>query len=281
MKYIVRPKFQVFIFNSICSSIGLNGYLFNDFKIKELKALKLKEVQITLDGKEHTHNTRRRLKGRKEGSYNKIVNNIFALIDNDIFVKLRINIDKTNYNEVNSVIDIFSTLPYKNKIQFSLGHLFDSEFVCKKTADNFFTSEEYSHLYFCFNKNLQEREFRMHMNMFYPYLKYNHCCANNLNTYLIDSGGYLYKCFEEIGNKKKSVGNLLGDNVLTEIYSRSSKYLLVSPFNNSTCLECEILPICMGGCPIHNTGHSCKCDVIKYILDDILLDKYSDEILQH
>ncbi len=71
-----------------------NGYYLEEY-IPVLRKGKIREVQVTLDGTESVHNTRRFLKGGG-GTFEKIVKGIDACLKDNIDVNLRMVIDKEN-----------------------------------------------------------------------------------------------------------------------------------------------------------------------------------------
>ena len=56
-------------------------------------------------------------------------------------------------------------------------------------------------------------------------------------------------------------------NIMTQV-----NYLLFTPFKNEECLRCNVLPLCMGGCP--TVSNSCSCQKWKYGLIESLKAKY-------
>jgi uncharacterized protein len=79
-------------------SFVTNGYSLEDF-IPILNAGKIREVQVTLDGTESIHNSRRFLRGG-EGTFERIVRGIDACLENKIAINLRMVIDKENINNL-------------------------------------------------------------------------------------------------------------------------------------------------------------------------------------
>ena len=54
-------------------------------------------------------------------------------------------------------------------------------------------------------------------------------------------------------------------------------YLLWTPFDYEECIECWLLPICMGGCPWNgmHKGYKPECEKWKYIIEKSMIDKYN------
>ena len=93
-----KEKIAYFIDKANAADLSLcfvtNGYFLEEY-IPFLKKGKIREIQVTLDGIESMHNTRRFLKGGG-GTFSKIVDGIDACLENSIEVNLRMVIDKEN-----------------------------------------------------------------------------------------------------------------------------------------------------------------------------------------
>jgi uncharacterized protein len=125
---------------------------------------------------------------------------------------------------------------------------------------------------------LLKKGFNVSSYPYYPGTKANYCCADSRTAFVIDPEGNLYKCWNDIGNLKRSVGNIKEnekENKNSKIPSLLFEYLLWSPFDNQECIGCEILPLCMGGCPYNGLKNKkVDCEKWKYGLTDILKTRY-------
>ena len=87
------------------ASIVTNGYLMDEPFILSLNKLKIKLVQITVDGNKTIHNERRPHIS-DSNSFDKIIDNIRKLIsltNGKVCLSVRVNIDRTNQQEFASV----------------------------------------------------------------------------------------------------------------------------------------------------------------------------------
>ncbi len=83
------------------SSMITNGYLFNEETLKEAKELwHLKWTQITLDGTEKIYNRSKAYIYKNVNAYRQVISNIHRLLDNGIDVKIRLNIDMYNADDL-------------------------------------------------------------------------------------------------------------------------------------------------------------------------------------
>jgi len=86
------------------SNIITNGYLLDENVIAQLDNLHIKFIQITIDGLEETHNTRRRLHNNKN-TFQTIIKNLESVIKlkPEIKISIRVNIDKDNTDEYHKI----------------------------------------------------------------------------------------------------------------------------------------------------------------------------------
>lgn len=107
---------------------------------------------------------------------------------------------------------------------------------------------------------------------YYPGIKGNYCCADSSSAFVIDPNGYMCKCWNDVGNISKSVGNVKNpEDITDENNTINMNYLLWSPFEFKKCRECNVLPLCMGGCPYMGISKKDpECENWKYVLNDVL-----------
>ncbi len=254
-----------------------NGYLLSNHQYEKLRDQQVRQIQITIDGTKEVHNERRRLKGSSIGGFDRILQNVKELVKY-LHVRIRINIDKTNIDQAKKVVELFDDIENRDHISFNLGLLTDNEYVNQSLSCNFFSIEEYSYLSYEFNQYLRQKGFSFHQELYDPKVKLNHCLADRIDSILIDPSGDIYKCFQNVGDTKYCIGNLLKNENILDIQARGSRYILSSPLENMSCSSCDILPLCMGGCPAYFSKDTCRCDVAKYILNEYLWDNYIKEM---
>lgn len=107
-----EPLFNKSVISLICkrlkdshieysSSMITNGYLFDEETVKEAKELwNLKWTQITLDGTEKIYNRSKAFIYKDVNAYRQVINNIHRLQDSKIDVKIRLNIDMYNADDL-------------------------------------------------------------------------------------------------------------------------------------------------------------------------------------
>ena len=118
-----------------------------------------------------------------------------------------------------------------------------------------------------------EKGFHAHRNSHLPIkrtnYRTNYCYADNINSFVVDPTGNLYKCWIDLGNTARSIGNILNfrNENIHSINNIFAAYIFWSPFDHKECLECKILPFCMAGCPKRGMQRkSVDCSPLKYNL---------------
>jgi uncharacterized protein len=249
-----------------------NGYLLTDETIGRLKQAKVNGAQVTIDGPPEIHNTRRRLKGSNAGTFDTILNNVIKLKENDINVSIRINIDKSNLDSVTKLLDILESNNLKD-VLISLGRVTAYTEACVSVTEACLSVEEYADSDLKFQRLFHERGFNVDRYPYYPGIKGNYCCADSQGAFVLDPEGFLYKCWNDVGNVNEAVGTIRkADGISDEkMLMRNIEYLFWSPFDFEQCRECNILPICMGGCPFNGKKNKQpECEKWKYNLTNIL-----------
>lgn len=86
------------------STMISNGYLFTEEMVAKAKDLwQLGNVQITLDGTEQTYNRSKAYIHRESSAYQRVIRNIGLLLDKEIAVTIRMNIDMHNADDLKSL----------------------------------------------------------------------------------------------------------------------------------------------------------------------------------
>ena len=253
-----------------------NGSLINDEIINDLIKYKVRGIQITLDGPPEVHDSRRI---SKNGifQFDKIIENINKLLSTEkIEVVVRINIDKSNTNDVERLIAILSEKLISKKIRITFGQVTAYTESCKSVENTCYNNIEFSSKLLKYYDAIEKYGFDEYNEFPYPDAKLNYCCAEVANSFVVDFEGYFYKCWNEVGNISRAIGNL-NDEALDLANHKEAIWLLRNPVIDSKCKQCKILPICMGGCPYNVCvkRETSSCDWFKYNLEDIVLKYYN------
>lgn len=233
------------------SNMITNGFLLDDKVLKKLKQLKVYDYQITIDGPPLIHDTRRKLINNKP-TFNVILNNLKNINENHgkIKVNIRINIDKTNYNHIVELLTILKKSKLTN-FSISLGHVQSFTEICKTIETTCLSKDEYLDKLFDFALLLKENGFNDFISLLEIPKRIIYCGAIMTNSYVIDSDGYFYKCWNDVGVKEEAIFNVHYKQNDTQLLNEL-KYLNYNSLEYKKCLACLGFPICLGGCPYTN-----------------------------
>lgn len=226
LKYVNIEKFS--------ADIVTNGYLLTREYAKKMKEMKINSAQITLDGPPKIHDSRRKLSSGR-GSFDRIIENIKNSCDL-IDITIRVNLDNTNKEGIDELVSILKEKDIYDKVFLYIAKVED---LLNENNINILKEEEFTEYNSRFlrkNKNFSN------ISEFNP----NICGAVTNNSFVIDPNGNLYKCWDEIGRKKGCIGNVK-DGI--ELNNTVIYYGAYNPVEDNQCRKCNLLPICMGGCP--------------------------------
>lgn len=226
-----------------------NGTLLkNNDILSKLKKYNIKEFQITLDGLKEEHDKFRN--DNNKGSFELIIRNLKYIQNKheDINILINCNISKYNYKNVYKIIDFLKTNEIKYPIFFSL--IFDSN----KNQNN---SVKYS-------GNIWYSVHKYAINNGYNYLlfyrdMYLGCAMTQSNYYIINPEGKIYSCINGIENDEYFISDN-SDNIEN---IKKIKIMNLEKKINSwplECKNCQLLPICFGGCDYRNKLNGFECD---------------------
>lgn len=242
--------------SNISFSIISNGYCISPKIVKLFKELNLETIQITLDGLADTHNLRRSLKDGSK-TFDVILKNIIILSEAGIKVKVRVNLDKSNIDQFDKVrrllpdnVIVYPALVTKESTQSS-----EIQNQCLKCSDflNVFAD----------NRLLMPRTYGQ-LNSISVI-----CSGEHIKSFVIAPTGEVYKCINDIGIKRMSIGSLFDTDNLSN--SKNYKaYIERDPFKEKECANCSYIPLCYGACFnefLKNGKHSCVPN--RYYFDEI------------
>lgn len=254
-------------------SIITNGFCIDKKVCCFFSKYKFKNIQITLDGPKDIHDNKRILRNG-QGTYDVIIRNLKLLRQFKVPTSIRVNVDKTNWDRINDLI-----LDIKNNgltaINLYLGHIlpYNSDDSGENTC---FTKKEFAKIEIIFSKLLEENGFFNFKK--YPIPRGNYCCADHINSFVINYDGFLYKCYSDIGNKSLACGNILSLEKSYDNLSNTLKYINWGNELSQKCKVCKILPLCMGGCPYWGMKlEDSLCDTYKFNLKERLLSLYQEK----
>lgn len=233
------------IFKDICknnncdysASITTNGYLMSQEKIDELERLCINKIQITIDGDEEFHNIKRPLRNGDK-TFDKVFNNLLNIIDKNIKVILRINIDDENKD---SILSLLNKIPKekRNKVIINICNIFQN----KNKIDT----------YDIYKKAIE-------LGFQYPPFRESWviCEGSFTNSITINPDGKIGPC-QMCKEKGFYFGKITNKSLKITKPSEFYKFRNVNPTKNTNCINCIKFPICLGSCTFSRYKDECFC----------------------
>jgi len=249
-------------------SIVTNGYLMTPDVTDKLEKLWVRNGQITLDGPARVHNKKRPLKNGKDSFAQIIENLVYAA--SKINFSIRVNVDQSfSTDTIRELLVELKEAGLHDKISMSFGHLEPSTQVCANIAESCYDTLAFSKTEADFYRILLDEGFRIDR---IPAPSAVACMAQIVNSFVVDPNGYLYRCWNYVGNISQSMGNISGQ--LDFQNPNFVRLFDIDPFEEQACRDCNLLPLCMGGCPSRRADRQLVgeqvCESWKYNLEPML-----------
>jgi len=222
------------------SAMITNGYLLTEENIEILLDNKINVCQITIDGPEKIHDSRRMLRGGGK-TWKRTMENVTNAIAAGLKVIIRRNVDKENIEYVEELAEVFSKYGILNHIGMSFGLVTRCGKVCQSIDDTLLSVDHA-------NEILKKKEIQRLFNLKDKGLRrirpdFIGCVATAANSIIIGPDGELYKCSKNIGNLKERCGTIFQ---FDDTHYNLTKWYSCNPLNISSCKNCSLLPICKG-----------------------------------
>lgn len=225
--------------------IVTNGYLLTPEKAKLFESLHIERVQITFDGVESIHNSRRPLLGGGP-TYRTIMENLKYLlsVNKTVQVDIRTNIDRRNMQAYNDFLEVFNREISDQRVRTYPG--FVSDLLSNECVDPAFNICE-GGLKADYVINLH-KNYGVDIEAFLPRYRIPSCVANKYFGFVIGPEGEVYKCWRSVGNPDQVIGNVRDGKF--DMYKYAG-YLSHGDFTHDPeCMNCKFVAICGGGCPL-------------------------------
>ena len=248
-----------------------NASLMTDSDVEQFKKYKISGAQITIDGVKEIHDARRRSVSN-ESTFDRLIDRVNLLLNNDLMVIVRINIDKENIARVEELLDVLAErIDKRAKLKIGFGKVAAYNDICKSIESDCYNNVQFADIMLPLYEKVSARGFTMNKMAAYPAPRVNFCCADYVNAFVVDSRGELYRCWNHVGNLKYSSGNV---NDLSEEFEKNYlSWIQWNPIRHPKCRECKCLPICIGGCPDAMRTSSDKqpvCGSVKYNIEKVI-----------
>lgn len=223
--------------------------------IEFFKRNKITKTNITIDDYLDANDFRRPSKNGTS-TFNTIIDNILFL-KNDTFINIQTNIDKKNALGIKTLINFLKSenILEKGKVEIGFSFINDNSFIEDKNNFIEFTDANYMKII-----NEYYRLLGSYTTINLPKSNGVPCFLISKNTLTIGPDGILYKCYND-PTTSISVGNIQNQSNDFEVILNQVRYR--EDGLSDECIQCELFPICMGGCRVMNKDKQC---VMKYTL---------------
>ena len=266
---------------SISSKITTNGYLLSKEVLKKaINNWGTDVVQITLDGLGDVYNRVKNYQVNKPyEAFDVVISNIKDILDSGIKLRIRINFDPQNQKPAINIINFLEKRfhNYKNlyvyfapidaaniqPISNEFNDLEEHPLISMLNIKENFAGMAQTH------RGITELE-ELQLNRYYLHPISLSCTGVFNRNVTIDSHGDLYVCHRLLGKGKDySSGNVVEGFIDNEI---RRKYQSIE-LEDDRCKECNILPLCQGGCKYRRYTYSKEnaCSNIKAISGKLLI----------
>jgi radical SAM protein with 4Fe4S-binding SPASM domain len=245
-----EPLFNLPVIDAICqdlkengvtfrSSVVSNGYLFTpDIIEKAKKHWNTFRVQITLDGTEAVYNRSKAYIYRGESPYQVVIRNIGHLLDAQIAVNIRLNMDLYNAEDLVTLVDeLGSRFAGRKGLSVYANHIFD----WSRPLKDIHSEEEWDRRYAAMdrlNSRIAHHGFG-YKKRIPKKLRLNHCMADSGRSVLIAPTGDIGLC--EHHTENEFIGHIDRENFDTSVV-RSWKALAAEI---PECSDCFFYPNCV------------------------------------
>ena len=187
-------KFQI----EYTAFIITNASLLEDSDIEKFKKYKIQGAQITIDGPKEIHDKRRR-NTKNESTFDKLIDRMNALLNNDFTAICRINVDKENINRVEELLETLRTKIDKfENLKIDFGQVSAFTDICKSIESDCYNNEQYAEIMMPLYAKVAEFGFKINRMAVYPSPRVNFCCYDYATSFVVDNHGEIYKCWNYV-----------------------------------------------------------------------------------
>lgn len=245
-----EPLFNMEVIDTICNGLrqeGIefkstmisNGYLFDDTAVqKAVNNWNLEQVQISLDGTEAVYNKAKAYIYKEGNPYQIVLDNIGRLLDASITVRIRLNMDLYNAENLLALVDeLAQRYSEKSGLYIYAHHLFDiNQPMAELHSDEGWTQRSQA------MQKLNEKI--LHYNMLNQKgisknIKLNHCMADSGNAVTIAPTGDIGLC--EHFSEDEFIGHIDQEGFDSK---RVASWKETTP-EIPECAECFYYPACI------------------------------------
>lgn len=234
-----------------------NGTLLTPDLAQTLAEKGLRQIQISLDGPEHSHDERR-IGKRGQPSFEPSLRGIRTAIDWIPNVTVKVNFDRHNREAIAELYDFLVEEDLASRVdvkletvayQFGSGTVHDPAFVIPPE------SPELADAYLELMIEAQRRGIRVNRETAHT----TPCMFTADHAVIIGPDGNIYKCISLVGRDEFRVGTVFEDDYLETEYALQMDNVK----RTEECWEeaCPYIPVCAGGCAYESIVRTGRYDV--------------------
>ncbi|CAO4155413.1 hypothetical protein LPLAFNJD_LOCUS4438 [Methylorubrum aminovorans] len=235
--------------NKIAYSAGIvsNAWFLTAETAAQLHTRRVRWVQVTIDGDRDTHDKMRPLTSGGR-TFDRILDNIEQALDETAMsIQARVNVGVSNVERADAMLDDFATRRLGQRGNF--GVYFAPIEASTPESGSAFT-EKLSRAEF--NRKVLALEGKARQLGFAgiqtpPSGFSGMCVAASNSGYVVAGNGDVHKCWETAHDPSKRTGSIFEPEKLHESVN-ATLWSQWTPFDNATCRDCKILPMCGGFC---------------------------------
>jgi uncharacterized protein len=261
-KYCTDSSIEVTI------EIDTNGTLITDEIIEKIQKFS-PTVVISLDGSKQFHN-KHRFFNDGTGTFDRIIQNIELLIERNIVVEGNICVSKDNFSSMKELLMNLRSRGIVIPVNFI--HLRERTGACSSFSSSCFMDTDWGKRILPLLLETARKENTRIASR--PWAPYVFCNMQRKSGFVIDPLGYLYRCPVLAGHTNHIVGRIEPGGKCT-FTNNNMRWLERDPTTFVECKECNLLPLCAGGCTqsaFRKTGtyNNPDCYLRTFIEADIL-----------
>ncbi|WP_088348659.1 MULTISPECIES: SPASM domain-containing protein [Rhodomicrobium] len=229
------------------AGIVSNAWFLNGEMASQLYSRRVKWVQVTIDGDKETHDKMRPLTSG-HGSYDRIIENIGETLDQTpMSISVRVNVGQRNVDNANVLLDGFVEKNFAKRGNF---HVYFAPIEASTPESGSAFEEKLARAEF--NRRVLDLEAKARRLGLASTIKPSGgfagmCVAASEGGYVISGNGDVHKCWETAHDPSKRTGSIFEPEKLHDSVN-ANLWTQWTPFDNATCRDCKILPMCGGFC---------------------------------
>lgn len=261
-----------------------------DYYSKLLKRYKVEFVQVTMDGPKDIHNQRRMYANGKV-TFDNIVNGIGSILDSDIKIFIRVNLDSQNIDSLPEFADFIIEAgwekdnvvvfvgPYRDLLCCSYQYQLPEHIMLKKIFSFYQKKSETKIIKLVGWPGVDYILHFLHTGRLpSPRISY---CISSYGRFGFDALGHVYACGTAAGRSEYAIGAFYPDLKLDHdkvCIWRKRRFTDIPE-----CLHCKVALLCGGGCTLQSLlKYHCKRPLCPEVMENlkVALNYYFDEIMK-